>query len=48
MQNEDAVCFINIDAADAGDGHRSMWLKSSADKVIEANRHYMLRLRLWF
>ena len=26
-----------IDTADAEDGHKSMWLKSSADKVIEAN-----------
>ncbi len=38
-------CYMlhQTDAADADDGHKSMWLKSSADKVIEADLHFMLR-----
>ncbi len=31
-----------IDAADAEDGDKRMWLKSSVDKVIEADMHYYL------
>jgi hypothetical protein len=32
-----------IDTADADDGHKSMRLKSSDDKVIEAALHYVFR-----
>ncbi len=33
--------LYQIDAADAEDGYKSMWLKNSADKVIEADLRYM-------
>ena len=36
--------FYQMDTADADDGHKSMWLKGSADKVIESDLHYMFRL----
>ncbi len=35
--------LYQIDAADAEDGHKRMWLKGSVDKVIEADMHYVLR-----
>jgi len=35
--------FNQIEAADADNGYKSMWMKSSADKVLEAYLRYVFQ-----
>ncbi|MCL4455958.1 MAG: hypothetical protein M1406_00900 [Nitrospirae bacterium] len=43
MQGKDIIWLHQMDTTDADDGQKIMWLRSSADKVIEADPHYVLR-----